>query len=223
MAERGYPDTRIIVSREGIEAARLVAENVEHSLDGLKFDLRDRESDEVKVIQTKLVGLHNVTNILLAAGVARHLSVSLEAIATRAMTLQPAEHRLNINRLPNQITIIDDAYSANPVGAAHALEVLKLHEGGRRILITPGMVELGERQDEENFILGTTAAASATDIILVGIAQTEPLQRAIAETDFDPARVIVFDTFDEARQWFQAEVKAGDTVLFLNDLPDTYL
>jgi UDP-N-acetylmuramoyl-tripeptide--D-alanyl-D-alanine ligase len=109
------------------------------------------------------------------------------------------------------------------VGAAQALEVLKLHEGGRRILITPGMVELGARQDEENFILGTTAAASATDIILVGISQTEPLQRAIAETDFDPARVIVFDTFDEARGWFQAEVKAGDTVLFLNDLPDTYL
>jgi len=90
-------------------------------------------------------------------------------------------------------------------------------------LITPGMVELGSVEDEENHKLGQKAAESATDIVLVGIEQTRALQAGIAETDFDKEHLLVVDTFEEARQWFQNEVKAGDTVLFLNDLPDTYL
>jgi UDP-N-acetylmuramoyl-tripeptide--D-alanyl-D-alanine ligase len=141
----------------------------------------------------------------------------------RVATLEAAEHRLRVHMLPNGVTVIDDAYSANPVGAVSALEVLKLHTSGRRILITPGMVELGTLQEIENYRLGQRAAAVATDIVLVGIEQTQAIQRGIADTDFDQNRLRVVDTREEAIQWFQQEIKSGDTVLFLNDLPDTYL
>jgi UDP-N-acetylmuramoyl-tripeptide--D-alanyl-D-alanine ligase len=223
MAERGYPDHRIIISREGLPQARIQAQNIQQSLEGLTFEVYDSETDETQPFKTRLIGLHNVTNILMATAVARHLGLPLAEIGMRVATLEAAEHRLRVNVLPNGVVVIDDAYSANPVGAVSALEVLKLHTSGRRILITPGMVELGSLQETENYQLGQRAAEAATDIILVGIQQTQAIQRGIADTDFDKNRLQVVDTFEEARQWFQQEVKNGDTVLFLNDLPDTYL
>lgn len=223
MAERGYPHNRILISREDLSQARITAHNIEQSASGLKFDVFDRQTNEQHPFQTRLVGLHNVTNILLAVGVARHIGLSLAEIGMRVASLEPAEHRLNVSTLPGGITVIDDAYSANPVGAISALEVLKLYESGRRIVITPGMVELGALQEEENYKLGTRLPDYATDIILVGKEQTEPIQRGVRDTDFDPNHLLVTETFEEARGWFQTQVKAGDTVLFLNDLPDTYL
>ncbi len=223
METLGHPSTRVLISREGLPEARLVAENVTEALTGLSFDVLERETGARAHFQTTLNGIHNVTNILLATAVARHIGLSLEAIAARVKTLEPAEHRLRVNVLPNGVTIIDDAYSANPVGAVSALQALALHQAGRRIVITPGMVELGPLQEEENQQLGQRLAEYATDIVLVGIQQTAPVQAGIAATDFDPERLRVVDTFDEARAWFQSAVQRGDAVLFLNDLPDTYL
>ncbi|NJL93451.1 MAG: hypothetical protein HC915_06830 [Anaerolineae bacterium] len=196
---------------------------MQQSLAGLRFEVYDRQSEARVPFQAALVGLHNVTNILLASAVAVECGLSLAEIAARVATLEPSEHRLNIRKLETGALIIDDAYSANPVGALSALEVLKLHQVGRRIVITPGMVELGPLQDEENERLGTHIAAVASDIILVGIEQTRPLQRGIAAAGFDPSHLQVVDTFEAARQWFQAQVGRNDAVLFLNDLPDTYL
>lgn len=223
MAEKGYPDTRILVSREGLPQARYHASDIEQDLTGLRFTVSDTITEETISFQTRLIGLHNVTNILLATAAAHHLGVTLAQIAVQVATLESADHRLHVNTLPNGLTIIDDAYSANPVGAISALEVLQLNQKGRRIVITPGMVELGALQEEENFKLGQQLTQSATDIVLVGIEQTRPLQKGIATTAFDPSRLLVVDTFNEARDWFQSQVRAGDAVLFLNDLPDTYL
>jgi len=140
----------------------------------------------------------------------------------RVATLEPAEHRLQRKTLPGGITVIDDAYSANPVGARNVLDVLALYEDGRRVLITPGIVELGPLHEQENLNLGRHAARVCTDIVLVGIEQTCPIQQGIRETGFDENHLFIFDTRDEAIAWFHSELKEGDTVLFLNDLPDTY-
>jgi len=119
--------------------------------------------------------------------------------------------------------VIDDAYSANPVGAQNVLDVLALYESGRRVLITPGIVELGPLHEPENYRLGQRAAQVCTDIVLVGIEQTRPIQKGIHDAGFAEDHLFVFDTRDEAIAWFNRELKDGDTVLFLNDLPDTYL
>ncbi|MCL4877861.1 MAG: UDP-N-acetylmuramoyl-tripeptide--D-alanyl-D-alanine ligase [Anaerolineae bacterium] len=223
MAERGYPQNRIIVSQEGLPQARLLAENIRQTIDGLFFDVLDRETNERHPFQTRLLGLHNVTNILCAAAAARFIGLSLAEIGMRVSVLTPAEHRLSARTLPGGITVIDDSYSANPVGAISALEALKLYDTGRRIVITPGMVELGDLQEEENYRLGMRLPDYATDVILVGVEQTRPIQRGVHETSFDLSRLLVMDTFEAARSWFQTQIRPGDTVLFLNDLPDTYL
>ncbi len=224
--ERGYPDKRIAITWENAEHAtqlRFLARNIRHTISGMEFDVIDTHLEEEEHFSTGLVGAHNITNILLATAVARHLGISLTEIAVRVASLAPAEHRLQRKTLPGGITVIDDAYSANPVGAHNVLDVLALYTAGRRVLITPGIVELGPLQEQENIKLGQHAAQVCTDIVLVGIEQTKPIQQGIAETGFDPKHLHVYDTREEAIAWFHREVKAGDTVLFLNDLPDTYL
>jgi UDP-N-acetylmuramoyl-tripeptide--D-alanyl-D-alanine ligase len=140
----------------------------------------------------------------------------------RARTLQPAESRLVRQSTAAGINIINDSYSTNPVGSISALKVLSMYQSGRRLLITPGMIELGELHEQENEKLGIAAAAYASDIILVGRKQTEPIQRGVLQAGFPAERLLVVDTLGEAVQWYQSNLKAGDTVLFLNDLPDTY-
>jgi UDP-N-acetylmuramoyl-tripeptide--D-alanyl-D-alanine ligase len=222
--EKGYPATRLAVTWENAEHAtqlRFLARNVKQTINGLEFDVIDTTLAEEQHFNT--LSAATMSNILLATAVARHLGVPLTEIAMRVVSLEPAEHRLQRKTVSGGITIIDDAYSANPVGAHNVLDVLALYDSGRRVLITPGIVELGQLQEQENRKLGRHAAQVCTDIVLVGIEQTLPIQQGIHETDFDAEHLYVYDTRDEAIAWFQHELKEGDTVLFLNDLPDTYL
>lgn len=227
MAQRGHPATRLTVSRmtppdTAADDPRFIADNISESLDGLRFTLRDRKTGESALIETPLLGIHNVTNILLAAAVAVHEGIPLRDIARRARMLQPAESRLVRQTTAAGITILNDAYSANPAGVVSALRTLGLHQTGRRLLITPGMVELGPLMDQENRKLGEIAAQHATDVILVGRERTAPIREGLISAGFDEARLRTVDTLSEAVSWYQTHLQAGDTVLFLNDLPDTY-
>jgi UDP-N-acetylmuramoyl-tripeptide--D-alanyl-D-alanine ligase len=227
MYERGYPQTRIAISREVDPASapadgpRFIATGNEESLDGLQFVVHDRKTGEKEAFLTPLLGLHNVTNILLATAVAVHEGMPLREVARRAGSLQPAESRLVRQTTAQGITIINDAYSANPVGAVEALRVLGMHTTGKRLLITPGMVELGAMMERENRKLGEIAAQNATDVILVG-SQTNPIREGLLSAGFPAEQAMTVGTLAEAVEWYQRNLKAGDTVLFLNDLPDTY-
>jgi UDP-N-acetylmuramoyl-tripeptide--D-alanyl-D-alanine ligase len=160
----------------------------------------------------------------MAAAVARHLGLSLEDIAQRAATLEPAEHRLVRRVLPNGVVSIDDAYSANPIGTRQALKVLALHraQGNNLIVMTSGMVELGPIQDEENHKLGEAIAGTATEVILINDQQTRPVQQGLREAKFPAERMHVVATTTEAIQWMQTHTQSGDAVLIMSDLPDTY-
>jgi UDP-N-acetylmuramoyl-tripeptide--D-alanyl-D-alanine ligase len=228
MYERGHPNTRIAVSKDADPAAvttgepRFVATDCSESLDGLRFTVTDTYSGEQADMYTPLLGIHNVTNILLATAVAVHEGMSLSEVARRVRTLQPAESRLVRQTTPQGITILNDAYSANPVGIVSALRALSLHSSARRLLITPGMVELGPLMESENHMLGEIAAQHATDVILIGPTQTAPIKQGLLKAGFPEARIQVVETLGEAQRWYQEQLNAGDTVLFLNDLPDTY-
>ncbi|MBK8138065.1 MAG: UDP-N-acetylmuramoyl-tripeptide--D-alanyl-D-alanine ligase [Chloroflexi bacterium] len=227
MSERGYPATRIAVSRTVDPAAappdvRFVATSESETLDGLAFTVHDTRTGQSEAFAVPLYGLHNITNLLLAIAVCAHEGMTLRELALRARALRPAESRLVKQTTAQGITILNDAYSANPVGALSALHTLALHTNGRRVLITPGMIELGELHAAENRKLGIAAAGSATDILLVGRDQTAPIAEGVRATPFDPSRLHVFDTLTEAVMWTQSNLAPGDTVLYLNDLPDTY-
>jgi len=228
MYERGYPATRLAVSKSaGAEETpqngpRFIASIIEDSLEGLRFTVTDIRTGESELFATTLLGHHNVTNILLATAVAVHEGMSLKEVARRVKMLQPAESRLVRQVTAQGITIINDAYSANPVGAEEALRVLGMHTSGKRLLITPGMVELGALMEPENKRLGEIAARYASDVILVGNERTKPIQSGLLEAGFPADHLQVVETLAESVRWYQNNLRAGDTVLFLNDLPDTY-
>ncbi|MBN2469128.1 MAG: UDP-N-acetylmuramoyl-tripeptide--D-alanyl-D-alanine ligase [Anaerolineae bacterium] len=223
MADRAGGIQTLMISRENAEGAQLYAANIRETLDGLSFDVTDTATNETRHVHAPVYGIHNVTNLLLASAVARHLGLTLGEIAMRIAGIEPFEHRLQRRVQPGGLVVLDDAYSANPVGAQSALHVLGLHQSGKRILVTPGMVELGAVQDEENRRLGELATRYATDIVLVGIEQTRPIYEGVTAAGFDPAHLHVLDMHAEAVAWLRQNAVPGDTVLFLNDLPDTYL
>lgn len=222
MAERGYPQNRLLITRQEQAGARLVADNIRMTADGLDFDVRDTQTGEKVAMHAPLYGHHNVSNILMAAGVAITLGLSLKEIGLRVATLEPAEHRLHRRVMPDGTILIDDAYSANPVGTQTALEVLALQQAGRRVVISSGMFELGPISDEENRKLGERMAAVATDVILIGPTQVEPVRQGLIAKGFPSDHLHIVNTLNEAVSIYRGILKPGDALLVLTDLPDTY-
>ena len=224
MDARGYPVQRFGVTREDAPGARLRASQIRMTAEGLNFIVTDAQSGETVQIRAPVYGDHNVTNILMALAVAQHVGIPLQDSALRAATLEPAEHRLVRRVLPNGLVTIDDAYSANPVGSRQALRVLDLHRTATNMLavITSGMIELGPIQDEENHKLGVDMAKVATDVVLINPKQAEPVLRGLLEANFPLEHIHSVETTSAAIAWMTANAGAGDAVLIMSDLPDTY-
>jgi len=213
------------VRRYGIDATAgeldLAAESIVHGPAGLSFTLVERSGARTAV-KTRLIGRHNVSNILAAATVARAAGVSLREVASAIGRLQPVPHRLETHTGADGVTIIDDAYNSNPVGAVNALDALAAFETGRKIMVTPGMVELGEQQDARNEEFGIGAAKVCDYVILVGRNQTAAIRRGLESAGFAPDRTISVRNLDDGLEAMKGIVRAGDVVLFENDLPDLY-
>lgn len=173
-------------------------------------------------LHTHLVGECNISNLMAAVVTARHLGVPDEKIRIAVDHIEQVEHRLNLKRTPGGITIIDDAFNSNPTGSAMALDVLASMTGGQRIIITPGMIELGDRQEELNRAFGRKIAECADTVIIVGHYNRDAILEGIAEGSMAQERVMMADTFSEAQAMLTSMAKAGDTVLYENDLPDTF-
>lgn len=178
-------------------------------------------ADERIACQTCLLGEHNIQNIVLAATVCVELGLTLRQIAHGIARIAPIEHRLQLVPTSGGLTIIDDAFNSNPNGAAKAVQVLKAFPQ-KRIIITPGMVELGEKEAEYNRTFGEQMASCVDVAILVGKKHTAPIREGLLAAGFDDACIHSVASLDEAAVLMRQLAKAGDTVLFENDLPDHY-
>lgn len=222
---------------ENIKQTKIEKENVKYGMsedcDIYAYDIHITESGsifsvhtkegEITNIKTKLLGEHNIVNIVSAIAVAKELNLSNEQIKAGIRFLKPVPHRLELIKKANGLTIIDDAYNSNIQGAKKALETLKLFKGKNRILVTPGIVDLGEYSEKYNYELGKKAASCADYIILVGEKQAKPIYEGIVSEKYAKDNIFIAKNLQEAiKKWSEFSVK--DSVILLeNDLPDNYL
>ena len=198
------------------------AENVVVSAGGTDFEVRWREDPEPLAVRSRLLGEPNVANLLAAAAVARDLGSTPAQVARALKRVVPPKHRLEpIVNEAGGIVVIDDSYNSNPVGAAAALKVLQAHEAGRRILVTPGMVELGPHEAEENRRLGELAAA-VCDVVLLSGPLAEHIRGGLLDGGLDESRIIVAPDGPSLHAELTRLSRRGDVILFENDLPDVY-
>ena len=196
------------------------AEHIAVGPEGSTFELVSRDGTRVPC-QTCLLGEHAIANLMLCAQAALCLGMTVQEIAAGIARCQSVEHRLQLLPTGNGVTVIDDAFNSNPVGAAAALRVMK-NFPGRRIIITPGMVELGEKEAEYNRAFGEQMAESVDIAILVGGKHTAPIWEGLKAKGFARENCFIVASLDESTRVLGSLVRAGDVVLYENDLPDNY-
>jgi UDP-N-acetylmuramoyl-tripeptide--D-alanyl-D-alanine ligase len=217
--------TRVKVRRYGTTPGGgvrdLLAQNMEVDSNGTRFEIVHNEQ-KPQSARTMLLGRHNISNVLGATLAALECDISLREAIQSLAVFPPIEHRLQLVKGPNGIIYIDDTYNSNPVGAALALEVLATFNG-RKFLVTPGFVELGSLESEENKRLGRKAVTVCDYAFLVGsLNRVGDILEGLKQGNFDDARIFVIDSLDQARHKLREIVIPGDVILFENDLPDIY-
>lgn len=224
LAERSSAGTVLWFGRADGNGANpdLGARAVEQTRHGIRFELVDRAGRTAEV-RTRLLGLHNVTNLLAAGTVGLHLGMGLEEIAAGLRRARPVPHRLELRRGVGGSTVIDNAYSSNPVSAHSSLEVLSGLDARWRVLVTPGIVELGAEIEPENRRFGAAAAGVCDHVVLVGEDVAGMVQAGLTEAGYDPERLHRVAAVAEVGPLLERlGVSAEDVVLFENDLPDLY-
>ena len=200
------------------ENADYVAKNIKYTKDGSSFTVRINKKNYK--FTTSLLGKHNITNILIGIALAIELNISIDDIVKNVKMIKQVNHRLEVKKI-NEFTFIDDAFNSNPVGSKMALDVLSLMPG-RRVIVTPGMIDLGSKQDEINYEFGEYMLNKADYVLLVGEKQTKQIYKGLNDCGYNMNNVIVFDNVKQAINYVYGKFSVSDTILLENDLPDAF-
>ena len=187
---------------------------------GTNFDiLYDNKTCHV---ETKLLGLHNVYNILASFALGNYLGVNVDSMISKIKALIPIEHRLELKKL-NNFMMIDDAYNSNPIGSSNALDVLALMDGFK-VIVTPGMVELGINEEKLNYEFGLKISKVCDLVILIGEKRTKVIKKALLDNSYSNDNILVFNKLTDAFSYLEklGLEKKQVYALFENDLPDIY-
>ena len=203
----GYRDADYIISDRHFTAA------------GSSFTLSKGEKS-ISIVMP-CVGLACVIDLSLAAAVAIELGVPRESVALAAKTAYSPSHRFEVVK-SGAVTVIDDSYNINPIGAEVALDSLDLFEGGRKVVYTSGIVELGKEEEEYNRALGERIAKTASIAVVCKGRYGDAVVRGISGATREVAVIRVENT-QEASSLFGSILKKGDVLLIMSDLPRDYL
>ena len=199
------------------------ASNIKCSSVGTTFNVTFKGDKKKYEFETRLLGKHNVYNILAGLALGREFGISITKLQQAVRNVKQIEHRLELKKM-GYFYQIDDAYNSNPVGSKSALEVLSMMPG-LKVVVTPGMVELGSKEDELNKEFGKQIAtiSKADYVVLIGEKKTIPIKEGLEEENFDMNNLIVYNDVKEAYNFIRGiKTKKDIYALFENDLLDTY-
>lgn len=197
------------------------ASNIKCNSKGTSFTVKFKDIEKTYDFETKLLGKHNVYNILASIALGYEFGISIKNLQQAVKKVKPVEHRLELKRL-GDFYQIDDAYNSNPIGAKNALDVLDLMKG-TKVVVTPGMIELGEKEEEYNREFGRQISEVADKVILIGEKRTKPIKQGLIDKKFDEDNIYVLNDVRDAYVLINKFKEKDDLyALFENDLPDTY-
>ncbi len=196
-----------------------VAEDIKITDRGTSFVLKIKE--EEILCKTALLGEHNIHNILTASALSFKLGLTMEEIKRGIENIRPISHRLELTKTVRGITILDDSFNASVEGAKAALKVLESFEG-RKIVITPGLVDLGEKMERENYLLGKQVAKVANICIIVNKVNAESIKKGLFENNFKLDSLYEADSLQRGQEILKDILQPNDILLIENDLPDNY-
>ncbi len=187
---------------------------------GVSFMLNIKGEKSVNCFTT-LLGIHSVKNICLAAAIAYKIGLTPEEIAAGVNRIQSIGHRLEL--LPNNknIVVIDDSYNSSVDGFNASMNVLD-DFNGRKIVVTPGLVELGKDESLANFEIGKALAKHADMVVVVGKHNAVMLINGLVEGGMDRENIKFAKSLNKGNELLNEILQEGDIVLFENDLPDNY-
>ena len=203
--------------------ADVKASNIKIDQNGMSFDVSFKDDEKSYLFRTKLLGNSNIYNILAGIAFSKYvMNMDIKDIQTGVRRIKPISHRLELKTIGNK-TYIDDAYNSNPVGSKMALDVLNLMDGNK-IVVTPGMIELGEEEYKLNKLFGNYISKVADYVILVGEKQTKPIMDGLLEKKYDTSKVRVINNVKESFNIIDnLNLKKKHTYILLeNDLPDIF-
>ena len=180
--------------------------------------------DETHKILAPIYGKHHGHNLVQCYVTALEIGLEPQDIDAALTTLPQIAHRLEVKKQSNGTLVIDDAYNSNPAGFTSALDLLGIlgdERGGKKILITPGMVELGKAHMEAHSKIGALAAKVCDIAIIVKSERIPSFVEAFNQNGPDKI-LITADSFSEAQSWVSQNAGENDVILVENDLPDLY-
>lgn len=192
--------------------------DIKVSSTGSEFTL-NIENNLIKC-KTKLVGKFYLENISMASSLAYKLGVSLQNISDAIYQLEPMPHRMEIIN-NNGLTILDDSYNCSVESSKAALETLSLFKGNK-IIITPGIVEMGEKENQVNYDFGVNIAKVCDKVIIVNQVNKEAIKEGLLDAGFNEEDILQAESLKHAQSLLPSLTKTGDVILFENDLPDNY-
>ena len=192
------------------------ADNIQLNNNGSSFTLKGLGADVT--LTTRLLGRHNIINILLCLTLAAELGIELPDLVEVVKSLKPVPHRLELLDTKGGVTVIDDSYNGNLEGVRFALEVLSLYQDRRKVVFTQGIVELGNKQAEINQLVGSMTAEVADVVILTG-ENAAYIKLGLYNSGFPSGNVHVFKTFQDASDGLKTILRNNDVLLIQNDIP----
>jgi UDP-N-acetylmuramoyl-tripeptide--D-alanyl-D-alanine ligase len=206
-----FPGRKVPFGTTAGEVAVAAREIVDHGLDGTEFRLVVERQDAA--VRLAVPGRHNVTNALAAAAAAHALGVDVGTVAAGLEAFQPPGMRMEVTQLPTGVTVLNDAYNANPASMAAALRTLAASRGRRRIAVLGEMRELGAESTRAHRELGARAAEVRVDALFL-LGEHAADVRAGAEAAGLPAeRILVAADHAELGSHLRGMCRAGDLVL----------
>ena len=176
---------------------------------GTTFKVSFKGDKKKYEFQTKLLGKHNVYNILAGLALGREFGIEISKLQQAVKGVNAVEHRLELKKL-NGFYMIDDAYNSNPVGAKNAVEVLGMMPG-TKVVVTPGMIELADKEDFYNKEFGRQIASVADYAVLIGENHTRPIYEGLIDNGFEKENIVVYNDVREAYK-FIATLKGKNEV-----------